>query len=67
MPAMLGARSEKFTVRKIGYTVFGNEENEVPIEFEGLGFKLKGAAGEIVLWMLCFLAISGAIRLLSKR
>lgn len=23
---------EKFTVRKIGYTVFGNEENEVPIE-----------------------------------
>jgi len=23
---------EKFTVRKIGYTVFGNEENEVPVE-----------------------------------
>lgn len=35
-----------------------------PIEFEGLGFKFKGASGPIVLWMLCFLAITAAIKLL---
>ena len=37
---------------------------EGPIEFEGLGFKFKGASGPVILWMLCFLAVSGAIRLL---
>src|SRR5579871_894814 len=31
-----------------------------PIEFEGLGFKFRGAAGQVVLWVLCFLAFSGA-------
>jgi len=35
-----------------------------PIEFEGLGFKFKGASGPIVLWVFCFLAIAGAIKLL---
>jgi hypothetical protein len=35
-----------------------------PIEFEGLGFKFRGAAGQVVLWVLCFLAFSGAIKLL---
>lgn len=35
-----------------------------PIEFEGLGFKLRGASGPLVLWVICFLAISGAIKLL---
>jgi hypothetical protein len=35
-----------------------------PIEFEGLGFKFKGASGPIVLWVFCFLAITAAIRLL---
>jgi hypothetical protein len=37
-----------------------------PIEFDGFGLHFKGASGEIVLWMLCFVAISGAIRLLWK-
>jgi hypothetical protein len=37
---------------------------ERPIEFEGLGFKFRGASGEIVLWICCFLASAGAIRLL---
>src|SRR5262245_11473999 len=32
---------------------------ETPVEFEGFGLKLKGAAGEIVLWILCFIAIAG--------
>lgn len=35
-----------------------------PIEFEGLGFKFRGASGPIVLWVLCFLAMAAAIRLL---
>lgn len=34
------------------------------IEFEGLGFKFRGASGPIVLWVFCFLAIAGAIKLL---
>lgn len=37
---------------------------EGPIEFQGLGFKFKGASGPVVLWVFCFLAIAGAIRLL---
>jgi hypothetical protein len=39
-------------------------QTEGPIEFEGLGFKLKGAAGQILMWVICFLAIAGAIKLL---
>ncbi len=34
------------------------------IEFEGLGFKFKGASGPIVFWMLCFLTISMTIKML---
>ena len=34
------------------------------IEFEGFGFKFRGASGEVILWVICFLAIAGAIRLL---
>lgn len=39
---------------------------EQPIEFDGLGFKFRGAAGEIVLWIFCFLAVTGAIHLLWR-
>jgi hypothetical protein len=41
-------------------------QSETPVEFEGFGLKLKGAAGEIVLWILCFVAIAGAIAFLWK-
>ena len=41
-------------------------QSETPLEFEVLGFKLKGAAGELVLWIACFLAIVASIRLLWK-
>ncbi len=34
------------------------------IEFEGLGFKFKGASGPIILWVLCFLVVSMAIKIL---
>ncbi len=37
-----------------------------PLEFNGFGFRFKGASGEIVLWILCFVSISGMIRLLWK-
>lgn len=40
------------------------EHTSGTIEFEGLGFKFKGASGPIVLWVLCFLAIAGAVKLL---
>lgn len=41
-------------------------QGETPVEFEGFGLKLKGAAGEVVLWILCFVALAGAIAFLWK-
>lgn len=35
-----------------------------PIEFEGFGFKFRGASGPIIFWVICFLAIGGCIKLL---
>lgn len=35
-----------------------------PVEFEGLGFRFKGASGPVVLWVLCFLAMVFAVWLL---
>jgi hypothetical protein len=35
-----------------------------PAEFEGLGFKFRGASGPIVMWVLCFLALVAATKLL---
>lgn len=34
------------------------------IEFEGFGFKFRGASGEIILWVLCFLSITASVKLL---
>jgi hypothetical protein len=34
------------------------------IEFEIIGFKFKGAAGQIIFWVLCFLSIVSAIKIL---
>ena len=39
-------------------------QTDGPIEFEGLGFKLKGAAGQVTMWIMTFLAIAGAMKLL---
>ncbi len=38
-------------------------QTDGPIEFEGLGFKFKGAAGQVVMWALCFGVIATAIKL----
>ena len=35
-----------------------------PLEFEGIGFKFRGASGPIVLWLLCFLGIAAALKML---
>jgi hypothetical protein len=39
-------------------------QTEGPIEFRGLGFEFKGASGQVAMWVICFLAIAGAIKLL---
>lgn len=38
-----------------------------PIEFDVFGLKFKGASGPIVMWVLCFLSMAGAIHLLWKQ
>jgi hypothetical protein len=35
-----------------------------PIEFEALGLKFKGAAGPIIMWVITFLAMVVAVKLL---
>jgi hypothetical protein len=35
-----------------------------PIEFEALGLKLKGAAGQVLMWILCFMTFVSAIHIL---
>lgn len=34
-----------------------------PVEFKALGFEFKGAAGQVIMWVICFLAITVAIKL----
>ena len=41
-------------------------EGAGPMEFSGFGLTSKGASGEIILWILCFLAIAGSIQLLWR-
>ena len=35
-----------------------------PIEFKGFGFEFRGASGEIILWIMTFLSIAVAIKML---
>jgi hypothetical protein len=39
-------------------------QTEGPIEFKGLGFEFTGASGQVAMWVICFLAIAGALKLL---
>jgi hypothetical protein len=41
-------------------------QGESALDFEAFGLKMKGATGEIVLWLMCFISISGSISLLWK-
>jgi len=59
LPAVVGvpaAASAAFVI------VVFLRQTDGPIEFEGLGFKLKGAAGQILMWVICFLSIAGALK-----
>ena len=40
------------------FVVFVLEQTQGPIEFKGLSFEFKGAAGPILLWIACFLALA---------
>ena len=46
------------------FIVVALEQTSGPVKFDGLGFKFEGSSGQVVLWVLCFLAISLAIKLL---
>ena len=50
------------TVAFVVVTAF--TQTEGPVRFKGLGFELEGAAGPVVLWVLCFLATVGGVKVL---
>ena len=39
-------------------------QSEGPIEFEVIGMKLKGAAGQVILWAFCVIVLSVCAKLL---
>jgi multisubunit Na+/H+ antiporter MnhB subunit len=45
-------------------TVTFLRQSEGPIEFEALGMKFKGAAGQVVLWAFCLIVLSLCAKLL---
>jgi hypothetical protein len=38
-------------------------QTDGPVEFEGLGFKFKGASGQVIMWAVCFLSMAVAIKM----
>lgn len=38
-------------------------QTDGPIEFEGFGFKFRGASGQVAMWVISFLAFAIAIKL----
>jgi hypothetical protein len=39
-------------------------QTQGPIEFEGLGFKFKGASGPVIMWILVYLAFVASFKTL---
>ena len=35
-----------------------------PLEFKAIGFEFRGASGQVVLWVVCFLAMVASVKLL---
>ena len=35
-----------------------------PLEFKAIGFEFRGASGQVVLWVVCFIALIAAVKLL---
>ena len=60
-PAIIGLPFA-FLAAFIVVALFRQTDGE--IEFTAIGIHLKGAAGPIVLWIVCFLSISDSISLL---
>ena len=46
------------------FIVIALRHTEGPIKLKGLGFEFDGASGQVILWVICFLAIAGAIHML---
>jgi hypothetical protein len=46
------------------FLVVALQQTSGPVKFEGLGFKFEGSSGQVVLWVICFLSITVALRLL---
>ena len=46
------------------FIVVALRHREGPIKFEVLGMKFEGASGQVILWVICFLSIAVAIKLL---
>jgi hypothetical protein len=60
-PAMVGLPAAALAAT---FLILTFEAVSGDIEFKALGFEFKGASGPIVLWVVCFLSIPVAIRLL---
>jgi len=60
-PATLGLQGA--AIISFGVVVF-LRQTEGPIEFEGLGMKFKGAAGQVVLWAFCIIVLTLCAKLL---
>lgn len=45
--------------------ILGVRQTEGPIEIQLYGLQLKGGSGPVILWVVCFLAIAIAIRMLA--
>lgn len=43
--------------------IFIFRQTSGPVEIEGFSIKFKGAAGPLILWIMCFLAMAGAIKM----
>ena len=39
-------------------------QTDGPIKFKGFGFEFEGAAGPVILWVICFLAAVSGLKLL---
>jgi hypothetical protein len=52
------------SVAAFGLVVFFHEITPGPVEMKALGFELKGPAGQLLMWVVVFLSLVLAIKLL---
>lgn len=61
LPAAVGVPLSVLTALAL---VFGLEHVAGNVEFKAWGLEFKGAAGPLVMWILCFLVLVGGIKIL---